>query len=134
MQGQYAFMIYDSSKKQIFAARDPGGQQPLFYSLDADGSVSLTNKPVNVPGAETAADWQEVPPGHYVAGKTPRLHQFALTPEQLLARQYHDALEDELCPEHAIAIPHKHKTAPSHSLYTSNSCAAESSSVFSLNI
>jgi len=36
-----------------------------------------------------------VPPGHFVAGKTPRLQQFALTPEQLYARQYMDSADGD---------------------------------------
>ncbi len=28
----------------------------------------------------------QVPPGHYITGKNPKLHQFALTPEELHAR------------------------------------------------
>ena len=95
LQGQYACMIYDSSRKQVFAARCPGGQQSLYYSVDDEGSTSFVNKPIDVPGGESAEDWQEVPPGHFVAGKTPRLQQFALTPEQLYARQYMDSADDD---------------------------------------
>jgi len=31
-------------------------------------------------------DWMELPPGHYISGKHAKLHQFALTPEQLQVR------------------------------------------------
>lgn len=117
LQGQYSFIIYDSGRKQVFAARDPGGHQPLFYSLDSDGSVSFINKPISIPGAESTADWQEVPPGHYVAGKHPGLHQFALTPEQLHARHSSDALEDDLHSGQPIAIPGSHHGKHSHSMY-----------------
>lgn len=40
-------------------------------------------------------NWQEVPPGHFVAGKTPKLQQFALTPQQLFARHSQDFADDE---------------------------------------
>lgn len=133
MQGQYSFIIYDSGKKQAFAARDPGGHQPLFYNLESDGSVSFTNKPINVPGAESAADWQEVPPGHYVAGKHPSLHQFALTPEQLHARHSSDALEDDLYSGQPIAIPGNCKVKHSHGLYHSSEHHPEADSMFSLS-
>ena len=96
LQGQYAFVIYDSSKKQAFAARDPGGQQMLYFSVDEDGSASFVNKPISVPGGEAFEDWQEVPPGHFVAGKTPKLQQFALTPQQLFARHSQDSADDEV--------------------------------------
>ncbi|DBA86192.1 hypothetical protein WJX77_012289 [Trebouxia sp. C0004] len=107
LQGQYACMIYDSSRKQVFAARCPGGQQPLYFSVDDDGSTSFVNKPIDVPGGESAEDWQEVPPGHFVAGKTPRLQQFALTPEQLYARQYMDSADGDGHMHHSDPIPIK---------------------------
>lgn len=132
VQGQYSFMIYDGGKKQVFAARDPGGQQPLYYSLESDGSVSFTNRPIDVPGAECVSDWQEVPPGHYVAGKHPGLHQFALTPEQLLARRYYDAMEDDQYPLQPIAIPGKRRMGHSQSLYHGSNYNAETD-VFSLS-
>ena len=93
-QGQYSFVIYDSSRKQAFAARCPGGQQPLYFNVDEDGSASFVNKPIDVPFGESMESWLEVPPGHFVAGKTPRLQQFALTPEQLYARHYLDSTDD----------------------------------------
>jgi len=109
LQGQYSFVIFDSNKKQVFAARCPGGQQPLYFSVDEDGSTSFVNKPIDVPGGESADDWQEVPPGHFVAGKTPRLQQFALTPEQLYARQYMDSTDGDgyMCQSTPIAIKNR---------------------------
>ena len=126
-------MIYDGGKKQVFAARDPGGQQPLYYSLDSDGSISFTNRPISVPGAESVSDWQEVPPVHYVAGKHPALHQFALTPEQLLARHYSDAAEDDLYPLQSIAIPGKPQMDHTYSLCHGSKYNTETDNVFSLS-
>ena len=103
LQGQYSFVIYDSNKRQVFAARDPGGQQPLYFAVDEDDSAAFVNKPISVPGGESVEDWQEVPPGHFVAGKAPKLQQFALTPDQLYARQSMDLTEDE---------GYSHQTAP----------------------
>ena len=40
-----------------------------------------------MPGGERYEDWVEVPPGHFIAGKSARLQQFALTPEQLYQRE-----------------------------------------------
>lgn len=48
---------------------------------------SFTNKPFEVPGGERTADWEVMPPGHFIAGKSSRLKQFALTPEQLHQRE-----------------------------------------------
>lgn len=63
--------------------------------MNEDGSASFVNKPISVPGGESVEDWQEVPPGHFVAGKTPKLQQFALTPQQLFARHSQDFADDE---------------------------------------
>jgi asparagine synthetase B (glutamine-hydrolysing) len=51
------------------------------------GSASFASSRAAIPD-DAAADagggeWLELPPGHYISGKTPKLHQFALTPEQL---------------------------------------------------
>ena len=117
----------------MFAARDPGGQQPLYYSVDEDGLTSVVNKPVNVPGGESSKDWQEVPPGHFVAGKSPKLQQFALTPEQLYARQYMDLMEDDMymCQSDPIAI--NRKVDHSHSLNNSLRSGEEIDSVFMMS-
>ena len=39
MQGQYAFAIYDGHRKQVFAARDPSGSEPLYMHVDDDDGV-----------------------------------------------------------------------------------------------
>ncbi len=56
---------------------------------------SFTNKPFDVPDGERKSDWAAMPPGHFIAGKSSRLKQFALTPEQLHQR--------EVCPPPALA-------------------------------
>ena len=38
-QGQYAFVVYDSIRKQVFAARDPSGSEPLFMHVDEDDGI-----------------------------------------------------------------------------------------------
>ena len=83
-QGSYAFFLYDAERKQAFAARDPSGEQELFFCIGADdGSIAFTNSLDQLPPGEKRANWQELLPGHYISGKTPTLKQFALTPEQL---------------------------------------------------
>jgi len=88
LQGNYAFFLFDSQRKQALAARDPTGEQELFYCAEPeDGSVAFTNSLEQLPGSEQQQGWREVPPGHYVCGRTPVLKQFALTPEQLQMRE-----------------------------------------------
>ena len=89
LQGHYAFVIYDSEQKSVFAARDASGKQPLYYTTNREKGMSLSSVPLTEVGA-----WKEVPPGHYLYGRHPQLMQFALTPDQLMARWSLD-LDDE---------------------------------------
>jgi len=91
LQGQYAFVIYDNHRKQAFAARDPSGSETLFYHVSDDGAISFASSRLSVPEGERSEDWRELPPGHYISGKHPRMHQFALTPEQLQVREARDS-------------------------------------------
>ena len=100
LQGQYSFALYDGERRQVFAARDASGGEPLLYAADDDGGVSLSNAPLAVrsPDGEGDVAWAPVPPGHYIAGRTPKLQQFALTPAQLTEREHLEAAEDDLSP------------------------------------
>jgi hypothetical protein len=91
LQGQYAFVIYDNQRKQAFAARDPSGSELLFYHVSDDGGISFASSRLSVPEGERSEDWRELPPGHYISGKHPRMHQFALTPHQLQVREARDS-------------------------------------------
>ncbi|KAK9836689.1 hypothetical protein WJX74_006104 [Apatococcus lobatus] len=97
LQGHYSFVVYDSSKRQVFAARDPSGepQCTLYYNLEDDGDISLTNKPFEVEGSVVYAAWTEMPPGHFLSGKQANLQQFALTPAQLYTREVHQSMDDD---------------------------------------
>lgn len=96
LQGQYSFVIHDATRKHVFAARDPSGREPLYYAVDDDENLSFTNKPFEVPGGERHSDWDEVPPGHFISGRNPRLQQFALTPEQLHDREVYESMDGDM--------------------------------------
>ncbi|KAL4426703.1 hypothetical protein ABPG77_004759 [Micractinium sp. CCAP 211/92] len=99
LQGQYAFVLFDGEKRQVFAARDSSGGEPLFYCLDEDGAVSLSNTTPHVPTDDGAVQWQELPPGHFISGRSPKLQQFALTPAQLSIREsYERSMDEEMSP------------------------------------
>lgn len=83
LQGHYAFVIYDSSRRQAFAARDCSGDEKLFYQTTDNGSISFTNDPNELPDAVAGGDWVELPPGHFISGRVPKVQQFALTLKQL---------------------------------------------------
>jgi hypothetical protein len=98
LQGQFAFVLFDG--RQVFAARDSSGKERLFYEITDDGAVSLSNSKLKVQSPEGIGfvEWTELPPGHFIAGKSPRVQQFALTLDELSAREIKDAEADELSP------------------------------------
>lgn len=99
LQGQFAFVIYDG--RQVFAARDPSGKEPLYYDISDDGAVSISNSPVKIlsPDGVGYIQWEELLPGQFISGKTPKVQQFALTPDELYAREVLDADDSERSPQ-----------------------------------
>lgn len=94
LQGEFAFVIYDNKRKQAFAARDPSGDEPLYFHISDEGDVSFAGSRLAIPDGEQPHEWRELPPGHFISGKAPKLHQFALTPQQLAMREIEQS--DEL--------------------------------------
>lgn len=66
LDGEYAFVIYDENKDEVFAARDPMGIRPLFYGFTKKGNIVFAS--------EVKAIQKEVknifpfPPGYYFVG------------------------------------------------------------------
>jgi hypothetical protein len=56
LQGQYSFALYDGEKRQVFAARDSSGSEPLFFEVGEDGGLNLSNSQPMVPAAESSDD------------------------------------------------------------------------------
>ena len=43
--------------------------------------------------------WVELPPGHFISGRSPKVQQFALTPQQLSIREsYERSMDEEMSP------------------------------------
>eukprot|EP00243_Klebsormidium_subtile_P002285 TRINITY_DN14486_c0_g1_i1.p1 TRINITY_DN14486_c0_g1~~TRINITY_DN14486_c0_g1_i1.p1 ORF type:complete len:357 (+),score=92.66 TRINITY_DN14486_c0_g1_i1:250-1320(+) len=75
LRGRFAFVLYDSSKNRVFAARDPSGHCSLFEAEDEDGGLLISSSEgVAVPGC---FDWDEIPPGHFVLGRRRGLQRYA---------------------------------------------------------
>ncbi|KAI7846105.1 hypothetical protein COHA_000366 [Chlorella ohadii] len=105
LQGQFSFVLFDGEKRQVFAARDSSGSEPLYYALDEDGAVSLSNDQPPVPTAdEGRVQWCELPPGHFISGRSPKVQQFALTPQQLSIRETYEREMDEDISPRAFAV------------------------------
>lgn len=96
LQGQYAFALVDGDRKQVFAARDSSGKEHLYFEIDEDGGLTISNERLRVNSSDGIGlvAWEELLPGHYLSGKPVKVHQFALTPAQLTEREYNDALDD----------------------------------------
>ncbi|KXZ47080.1 hypothetical protein GPECTOR_38g317 [Gonium pectorale] len=95
LQGQFAFVLYDSTRKQAFAARDPSGAEPLYYKVDASGGVMYTNSISQLPSDDSdRRAWQELQPGQYMLGKT--VAQFALSLSQLERRERKESVDADL--------------------------------------
>jgi asparagine synthetase B (glutamine-hydrolysing) len=45
-------VIWDNSRKVAFAARDPSGDEPLFYHVSEDGAVAFAGSRLAVPDGE----------------------------------------------------------------------------------
>lgn len=58
-----------------------------------------------------AGGWRELPPGHFLSGRPPRVQQFALTPEQLHLREYLESIDDEL-PAAGLLLDRAHGSSP----------------------
>lgn len=97
LQGQYAFALFDGDRKHVFAARDSSGKERLYFEIEDDGGVTISNcNTLHVKSSDGMdhVDWEELPPGHYLSGKPIKVHQFALTPEEMKEREYNDAAQD----------------------------------------
>lgn len=63
MDAEFALVLYDASKKQYIAARDPIGIRPLYYGRDKAGVVILASEAKNLVGV--CGRIMPFPPGYY---------------------------------------------------------------------
>lgn len=59
LQGQFSFVVFDSNKRRLFAARDASGTEPLYINTEEDGAMAFTNSPTSNL-ADKCETWQEV--------------------------------------------------------------------------
>jgi asparagine synthase (glutamine-hydrolysing) len=68
LDGDFAIVIYDSKKKQIFAARDAVGVKPLYYGIEEDGSIFFSSE-MKALSAAKVKKFEIFPPGHMFVQK-----------------------------------------------------------------
>lgn len=63
LDAEFAMIIYDGSKGEYIAARDPIGIRPLFYGFDDKGVILFASEAINLVGI--CKKVMPFPPGHY---------------------------------------------------------------------
>lgn len=63
LDGEFAFVIYDSESDRVFAARDAMGIRPLFYGITENGKFAFASEVKALQGFCT--DIKALPPGYY---------------------------------------------------------------------
>lgn len=71
LDGEYAFVGFDSKSGETFAARDPMGIRPLFYGETSSGSLAFASEAKAL--REFCTTIKPFPPGHYYIKKEWRL-------------------------------------------------------------
>ena len=66
LDAEFACIIYDGTKNEYIAARDPIGIRPLYYGYDNDGVILFASEPKNLVGL--AQKIMPFPPGCYYEG------------------------------------------------------------------
>lgn len=64
LDAEYALVLYDGTKDEYIAARDPIGIRPLYYGYLASGTIVFASEPKNLTGL-VAGEIFPFPPGHY---------------------------------------------------------------------
>jgi asparagine synthase (glutamine-hydrolysing) len=72
LDGQFAFVVYDSKANSIFAARDPFGIKPLYYAYVNEASVFSSE--IKGLASLQCDEIYELKPGHYFFNK--QQHQY----------------------------------------------------------
>lgn len=65
LDAEFALILYDKSKNQWIAARDPIGIRPLFYGYDSTGAILFASEAKNL--VRLTKRIMPFPPGHYYA-------------------------------------------------------------------
>ena len=90
LDAEFAMVIYDGTKKQFIAARDPIGIRPLYYGYDREGNIVFASEAKNLVGL--CEEILPFPPGCYYADGA-----FTRYADMTKAEKYIDGDLDEIC-------------------------------------
>eukprot|EP01023_Acetabularia_acetabulum_P049276 TRINITY_DN5255_c0_g1_i1.p2 TRINITY_DN5255_c0_g1~~TRINITY_DN5255_c0_g1_i1.p2 ORF type:complete len:322 (-),score=46.69 TRINITY_DN5255_c0_g1_i1:569-1534(-) len=93
LEGRFAFVLYDSNRREIIAARDPAGKETLFYNVASEGAIAFANAPADAMDLDLF-DWNELQPGHCHTGR--RIEQFAFSLKEIQHQDSIDEMEEDL--------------------------------------
>ena len=102
--GDFAFVIWDAPKRELFCARDPIGIRPFHYYCDGRGFIAATELQQIFADPSVPAEPDEGAVGEYLAGtlmgredtlfrhikRLPAAHQMSVRPDRLIKRAYFD--------------------------------------------
>ena len=67
LDGEFAFVLYDGAQDRVYAARDPMGIRPLFYSHLPSGGVVFASEAKAL--VDLGGEVTPFPPGHFYVGE-----------------------------------------------------------------
>lgn len=89
LDAEYAFVIWDASKKKFLAARDPMGIRPLFYGKTKEGGIAFASEIKAL--IDFCDEISPFPPGHYYDGS-----QFISYLDLSAVTQFHNSSTTEI--------------------------------------
>ena len=80
----FAFFIYDKKKNSFFAARDPYGVKPFYYSIDKFGNYHFASEIKQLVQFKEIDEVKFFPQGHYMLnGKLKQYHKIPKSSEKI---------------------------------------------------
>lgn len=92
LDAEFAFVIYDKSKKVVIAGRDPIGIRPMFYGYDALKRIYFSSEVKSI--TSLCKEVFPFPPGHIYNGKS-----FEPYVEITKVSKFHDSTQKEVLSE-----------------------------------
>jgi asparagine synthase (glutamine-hydrolysing) len=112
LQGMYAFVVLDQPRRRIFAARDPFGIKPLYYSRRGDELLFASEMKALL--RTGAVDIRAVPPGGFLDNGCESARQYLPRPAEIqisvddakkkLRRRLRDSVRSMLDTELPVAV------------------------------